>query len=226
MGRLTQVQKREEFKLLLHTLASDLGQVNDRVALYRNLRRARKSSHSKAFINAPTFWCLVLGSLQDAALQGLARAYDQRDRTDVLTLKHMLDTIQSEPHFLMNGIAIDRNQLEKDLRFVSRRTNASVKHLMLWRNKLFAHRNADKLLTGRILSTDHPLTWKEIGTLSETGFAIVNRYSDLLFATVTTRNTDGDDDYLGVLSLLQAGWEGLDKKLEPSVQTVSQATGQ
>lgn len=127
MGRLTQVQKRDEFQVLLNTLAGDLGRVNDRVTLYRKLTRARKSSHSKAFINAPTFWSLVLGTLQDAALQGLARAYDQRENNDVITLKTALDTIHSQPRFLLDGITLDYNQLKADLRSVSHRTNSSVK---------------------------------------------------------------------------------------------------
>jgi hypothetical protein len=204
MGRLTQVRKRAEFQLLLNTLAGDLGRVTDRLTLYRKLRKARKGSFSKAFINAPAFWSAVQGSLHDAAIHGLARAYDQREQRDVLTLKTVLDTIYSAPRFLMDGVTLDHNQLRADLRAVSHRTNPSVKHLMLWRNNLFAHRSADKILSGRVLSTDYPLTWKEIEGLLETGFDIVNRYSDLFFATVTSRNVVGRDDYLSLLSLLQA----------------------
>lgn len=224
MGRLTQVQKRDEFQVLLNTLAGDLGRVNDRVTLYRKLTRARKSSHSKAFINAPTFWSLVLGTLQDAALQGLARAYDQRENNDVITLKTALDTIHSQPRFLLDGITLDYNQLKADLRSVSHRTNSSVKHLMLWRNNLFAHRNANKILSGRILGSEHPLKWKEIETLLVTGLDIVNRYSALFFATITSRNVVGDDDYLGLLSVLQADWESWDKKPAEQLRAESSAS--
>ena len=139
MGRLTQVQTREEFQRLLNTLASDLGRVTDRFTLYRKLSTARQSSHGKAFVNAPSFWSVVLGSLHDAALHGLARAYDQRKQNDVLTLRTLLDTIQSEPPFLMDGIRLDHQQLKADVRAVSHKTNPSVNHLMMWRNKLFAH---------------------------------------------------------------------------------------
>ena len=148
------------------------------------------------------FWSTVYGALSDAALYGLARAYDQND--DALTLRTLLETISSDPIFLRRPEDFDLHQLEEDLRSVRHDGNRAVAHLMIWRHKFFAHRDPTKIANMQKLSDDYPITWDEIRTLLDTGLTIANRYGLAFFRTVTSRNVHGHNDYLHVLKVLEA----------------------
>ena len=65
------------------------------------------------------------------------------------------------------------------------------------------------------------MPWTDVETLLKTAFDIVDRYSHLFFATVTSRNVIGHDDYLGLLSVLQTDWEAWDKKLAEQVRAAA-----
>ena len=139
------VRDASQLQTVLNTLSTDLGRANDYLTLLDALRK--QGQHFwRAFIPAPAFWHVVRAALQDAGLQGLARAYD--DDTQALSLRTMLQVIAAEPPFLVRPDSFDAVQLEADLSFVNQRTNPAVKHLMIWRNNLLAHRNGGKILRG------------------------------------------------------------------------------
>jgi hypothetical protein len=165
MGRklVSRINTQEEFKLLLNTLSHDLGRVNDYLTLFKNLLEAQKGKYWRGMSQSQAFWSTVLGALQDGTLHGLARAYDQND--DALTIRTLLETIESDPAFLSRPQDFDLKQLQTDLEYVHHDTNEAVKHLMIWRHKLFAHRDPEKIINSTTLGENFPITWDDVDAL-------------------------------------------------------------
>jgi len=217
MGRTlaSRIRTEEQFKTLLTTLSLDLGRVSDYLWLFKTLVEAQRE-YWRGMSQSPAFWSTVMGALHDAGFHGLARAYDLKD--DALTLRTLLETIESSPSFLSRPANFDQPQLQKDLEFVHHDTNEAVAHLMLWRHKFFAHRDAGKILKGWTLAEDAPLTNADITALVENGFGILNRYGYIFFNTETARHVHGHMDYLRVLETLQRDAEARQAKFTEQLQ--------
>jgi AbiU2 len=197
----SRMQTEDQFKTLLTTLSNDLGRVNDYLTLLRNLAEAQRGAYWRGMSQSQAFWSTVMRGLHDAALHGLARAYDHH--ADLLTLTTLLEVIDANPSFLTRPTDFDVEQLRNDVAFVHRDTNSAVARLRLWRNKFLAHRDAGKILDSWTLAEDAPLTDEDVKSLVENGFAILNRYGFALFNTGTTRDVHGHEDYVRVLKTLQ-----------------------
>ena len=198
----SRVRTQDEFKTLLTTLSMDLGKVTDYLTLVRSLAEAQRGSHWRGMSQSPAFWSTVMWGLHDAGFHGLARAYDQQ--ADALTLRTLLETIKANPPFLSRPVDFDGEQFQKDLKFVDHHTNQAVAHLMIWRHKFFAHRDAGKILNGWTLAEDAALTDADVTSLVEDGFAILNRYRFAFFNTGTSRHVHRHEDYMRLLDTLQA----------------------
>ena len=109
-------------------------------------------------------------------------------------------------------------QLAADLEFVNRATNPAVMRLIIWRDKLFAHRDPIKIIDSRKLSEEHPITWEEIDSLLTTGFQILNRYSIEFFNTSTLANVHGYQDYLNVLKVLEDHQHAAHDRLQEEIR--------
>jgi len=199
------IRSEQDLKRLIDVIAGDLGRVQDYLNLFHRLMKAKQGRYTLAVSQSQTFWSLVYGGLHDAALAGLCRVYDQTNRDDVLTLRSLLETIQARPAFLpANASKITAARIRRDINSVSKEQSQAVDHLSKWRNKIYAHRDATKILGALTLAVDAPLTYRDIDTLLQRGFTIVNRYSVILFNSSHLRKgLIGADDYLSVLQTLQ-----------------------
>lgn len=211
------IRDEADFKKVLAAICLDLGQALDHFTLFRNLMAAKQGAFTKAVSQSPTFWSLVYGGLQETTLFRLCRAYDQHD--GALTLRTVLETISLRPAFLpAPANPLDERQLQTDLDSVSHETSRPVKHLMMWRHKLFAHRDAEKVVSERILGDDYPISYDEIGVLLDNGFGIVNRYSVAFFRTSNLPRIVGADDYLEVLRTLQDDVEAYEARVQDDIR--------
>jgi len=199
------IRSEQDLKQLLDVIAADLERVHDYLGLFHKLMKAKRRRYTLAVSQSQTFWSLVYGGLHDAGLAGLCRAYDQTNHDDVLTLRSLLETIQVRPAFLpATASQITAARLQRDIDSVSKEKSLAVDHLSKWRNKLYAHRDATKILGARTLATDAALTYRDIDTLVRRGFKILNRYGIILFNSSYLMNgLVGSDDYVGVLRILQ-----------------------
>jgi hypothetical protein len=199
------IRSEQDLKQLIDVIAADLGRVHDYLELFHKLMKAKRRRYTLAVSQSQTFWSLVYGGLHDAALVGLCRAYDQTNHDDVLTLRSLLETIQARPEFLpATASQITTAQLQKDIDSVSKEKSQAVDHLSKWRNKLYAHRDATKILGARTLAVNAPLTYRNIDTLVRRGFKIVNRYGVILFRnSYMMKGMVGANDYLAILRTLQ-----------------------
>lgn len=217
---VTKIRSEQDLKRLIDVIAVDLGRVHDYLELFHTLMKAKRRRYTLAVSQSQAFWSLVYGGLHDAALAGLCRAYDQTNHDDVLTLRSLLETIQARPAFLpATASQITTSQLQKDIESVSKEKSQTVDHLSKWRNKLYAHRDATKILDARTLAADAPLTYRDIDTLLRRGFKIVNRYSVILFNNShLMKGLIGADDYLAVLRTLQRDARRTQRKIRADMR--------
>lgn len=201
-----------DFQKVLHALCVDLGQASDHYTLFRKLIAAQRGPFTKALSQSQTFWSLTYGAHLETAVFRLCRAYDQG--TDPLTLRTLIQTIKLRPAFLpVPSPPLDDAELDATLASVSHETSRAVKHLMMWRHKFYAHRDAEKIIGERTLSDEFPITYDDVDALLENGFNIVNRYSVAFFDSSYLRKIVGADDYLKVLRTLQDHEEAVEAKL-------------
>jgi hypothetical protein len=118
---------------------------------------------------------------------------------------------------------VDVTQLDADLAWVSENTNLVVKHLMMWRHKVYAHRDIRKTVSGDLAAT-YPVTHDDVAKLLESGFDIVNRYNGVFFATHFMREILGLEDYDKVLRILQDRVEMWEAQLEAERQRAIRET--
>ena len=138
---------------------------------------------------------------------GLCRVYE--DHREALTLRTVIQALMQRPSFLGDFPSIPDVRLQADLDSVSRRhTNSrSVKHLLMWRDKLYAHRDPDKVVSGWTLGENYPLPYKDVNALIDNAFRIVNGYSVTIFGVSYSRQIVGADDYLTLLQTVQQAVE-------------------
>ena len=229
-----------DFGKLLEAIGSDLAQARDHYVLFKRLG-AEYRRYWRAFAQAPTFWHLTYRAQQDAFMFRLCRAYDQN--LDALTLRTFLETVKSRPEFFgdaafrarkkdspyLESLASSRQkprpgQLTTDIKAVSQEHNSKVRSLMMWRHHFYAHRDAGKILDGRVLAIDHPLSHDDIERLIERGFRIINRYSYVFAASINARNMLGSDDVLRILEPLHSSAQAEDERLRREVARVRRAT--
>jgi hypothetical protein len=107
--------------------------------------------------------------------------------------------------------------LDADLNWSTEDTNPLVKHLMMWRHKVFAHRDVKKTLAGN-LAEQYPVTYDDVAALLERGFEIMNRYYGVFFSTYFSREVHSLGDYEKLLRTLQDRVELWEAKFEAERQ--------
>jgi hypothetical protein len=88
-----------------------------------------------------------------------------------------------------------------------------VKNLMIWRHKVYAHRDVEKALVGGLVD-DRPVTHDNIQALLDEGFEIVNGYNAVFFRSSFARDVAGLNDYVKVLRTLQNEVERMEADFE------------
>lgn len=223
------IQTDDELTKLLNVLAIEIVDAQIYHKLCCDLE-VSIAEYEREIHHSNTFWSLTLESLHEASLIRLCRVLDQNAAG--LNLVNFLETIKANLHFfqpehfrdrllnnaLVNSLAlIDRippaGQLDQDIEFASSR-NPLVKKLMIWRNKIVAHRDARVSLGKTQILEDNPLSQTEIEALLEKSFEMFNKYSCLYRENTWSRNVIGHQDYKALLDLLRLGLEKSDADSE------------
>jgi hypothetical protein len=212
------IHSEADLQTLLTTICNDLGRTLDKWTLFKRLAEAQRGEFWKGMAQSQSFWSMVLGGLQDAVVAALCRAYD--DHRDALTLRTVIKTLMLAhespariPAFLKTLPLIPIAELQADLKSVDRRSDKTVKHLLMWRDKFYAHRDAEKIVAKRTLGQEYPLSYGDVDNLLENAFRIVNRYSAGLFRNSHAKGMSGADDYLTLLRTLQSDIDARDAEI-------------
>jgi len=167
-----------------------------------------------------TFWWLTFQSHWDTTLFRLCKIYDQHSQS--LNLLNLLDTIKEnasifdEENFrirlkgnpFVDSLASDSKkpdmiQLQKDIEFVSKKTNPRVEALVFWRNNFFAHRSAKHVMANKNLADHYTFDTTAVDQLLKEAMRILNSYSILFQASSYSTQIVGHDDYLHVLDSIR-----------------------
>jgi hypothetical protein len=216
---MIRVSSADEFNRLVEALAHDVGSANIHWRLHRELHKSLGEDDRIVWSQTPTFWHLTLNAHTFAAVQCIARAYDQNQTS--LHLLSWLKTIEANMHLFteeefrkrLSGSPFvdslaqhlrvpDQDQLERDIASCSV-SDPKVKALTLHRGNISAHRNARTVASGRDLAQEFALPVEDLETLLDRAHEIVNRYSNLFAASTYSRQMIGHDDYKFILKCVQ-----------------------
>jgi hypothetical protein len=192
------IQTDDELNKLLDALAGEIVDAQIYHRLFCDLTDSI-AEYSREFLQSNTFWSLTLDSLKEARLIRLCRVFDQNSTG--LNLVNLLETIKANSHFfqeehfrdhLRNNAFIDSlaetdrvpapDQLDADIEYASSK-NPLVKKLMVWRNKIIAHRDVKISLGKTQILESNPPSQFEIENLLNQSLLIFNRYSSLYKAS-------------------------------------------
>lgn len=213
------IKSSEEFENLLDALLDELVNANIFFKLYTDLTNS-VAEYEREFNQSQAFWTLTFQAHLDACLFRLCRVYDKTAHS--LSLCNLLDTIKGNLHLFdvasfkerlkdnqfVESLALtarkpDVRQLDEDIDYVSA-NNPMVKKLIVWRNKIFAHRDARNVIIKKSLAVSYPLSTSDISELLERGMTILNRYSSLFRASSSSTQIVGHDDYKFVLNCIRS----------------------
>lgn len=219
-----QVRDSTEFKRVVETIALELVDANIAFRMHMDLIAAHEGGSGAAMRQAWTFWSLTIQGHLDSAVFRLCRIYDQDDKNLGLRFLHTIQSnqhlftkeqfgarVQDRPHagtLVANYEALDTNQIDTDMAYVTRATNPVVDRLIAIRHNYYSHRNAKDVVADRAVSEAYPHMRHEVGDLLQGGMDIVNRYSMLFDANHWSTQIIGRDDYQYVL---RAAQERLDR---------------
>ena len=236
-----EIQTGDELNALLDALGDEIvdAQIYDRLS--RELVGSIEE-YKREFQQSNTFWHLTLDSLNEACLIRLCRIYDQH--SSGLNLVNLLETIKAnshlfhEEHFrdrLRDNVFVDSlaqsdrvpptKELDADIEYASCK-NPIVKKLTIWRNKIYAHRDAQISLGGKRILESNPISGVEIMDLLDQSFKIFNRYSSLYRASSWSRQIVGHDDYQSLLKFLRLGLEKSDEDIARELAGIRERTTQ
>ena len=213
------ITNSEEFSRLLDALANETVTACIHFRLYSDLEAAR-SDYSVEFNESGTFWWLTFQSHWDTTLFRLCKIYEPHPKS--LNLLNLLETIKAnvsifdEDNFherlkgnpFVDSLAAgskkpDIVQLQKDIEFVSEKTNPLVKALVFWRNNFFAHRSAKHVAANKSLADHYTFDITAVDQLLKEAMRILNKYSILFQASSYSTQIVGHDDYRHVLKSIR-----------------------
>lgn len=213
-----------EFSLLLNTLSADVVHAHFHYQLLRALQDAH-DQYSEVFNETRTFWYLTLEAHQGATLFRLGRIFDQHKHA--LSLGNWLMTIRSNLHFFdepdfrrrlqgnafVDSLAKDsrkpeERELDRDISLVvagsKKGVDESVRKFIDIRNKYLAHRDPAFMLPSQGPQKVADLLWADIERLLNLAAGLLNKYSSLFAASVSSTTMVGQDDYKYVLETVRA----------------------
>jgi hypothetical protein len=227
------IKSSEEFERLLDSLANELVNANIYFKLHSDLI-ASIPVYEKELNESSTFWTLTFQSHLDAALFRLCRVYDTHPKSN--SLANLLDTIKANLYIFdemnfrerlkdnpfVDSLAQsarkpDLKQLDEDREYASE-NNPLVNTLLIWRNNIFAHRNAKNITRKKNLVVEYPFSKNNVSDLLKKGISILNHYSGLFRAVSHSTQIVGHDDYKHVLSYIRAGLKYREEKIETEIR--------
>ena len=223
-----EIKSGDELNLLLEALKTEITNANSYHRLFLGLIKSRPA-HEREFQQSEVFWHLTQKALMEARLINLCRVYDQH--SVALNLVNLLETIKANLHFFSEAdfrkrlkgnafvdyLAKDSripqlDDIERDIKSVSCKQE-SVKKLMIWRNNIAAHYNAQLSLRKNQVLEDNPLSEAEIEQLLEHSLTIFNKYSSLYNNSGLWREHLwlGQDDFKSLLKFMGLGLKKWDE---------------
>ena len=125
---------------------------------------------------------------------------------------------KSHKPITLKEIKEDRHKLE--------RLEDTVNNLTTWRNKVIAHIDRQFLLSGKIVSEEHPMQLQKLQEVVETVFQILNRYSGAFNSSSYAERYPGEDDVQFVIDCIRFYIQEQNRQIEAQLEALKrQAPG-
>jgi hypothetical protein len=156
----------------LEHLATQLAVANTHLHFYEKLRPEQIGKMRHEFYKSKDFWGFTLGAHIQIAMLHLCRIYDGNKKAI-----HMFRFLKEIP--VTRFSPSDKAQMQADLAALNQASlSPSLKKLREWRNKLIAHSNYELSIEGpQDFLKQHSITLKEIHSLIDDGFSILERWA-------------------------------------------------
>ena len=193
------LESPEKFRDFLRVLWDELYWANFYYDIFKEASNYCKQ-HEEAVNHSTTFWHFTLRAHCQTTLVHLHRIYDQnresfnlhrflltvRDNKEIFDISEVRKRRIADPHAesLIQSIGtLDSAQLERDIEFSSE-TNAKVRNLKLWRDRVTFHKDERELFRAKPFEEENPLPFGDIDELLKKAFEMLNRYSQYFDTTV------------------------------------------
>jgi len=196
-----------------------------------------KSSHLKELNQAPHFFTFTIRAHLDDALMTLSRII--RKQKGALTIWKFLDFVEKNSGIFSNEAFSQRERRKPDYneRWVKSYTpitqkeieedkqkllslEHTINNLIIWRDKTIAHIDHKFLVTGKIISKEHPLQRQQIQEVIDTLVAILNRYSRAYNSSTFHEKFLGEDDVQSVMDCIRFYIQEQNRGIEAELETL------
>ena len=190
-----------------------------------------KSSHLKELNQAPHFFTFTMRAHLDDALMTSSRI--MRKQKGALTIWKFLDFVEKNSGIFSNEAFSQRERRKPDYneRWVKSHTpitqkeieedkqkllslEHTINNLIIWRDKTIAHIDHKFLVTGKIISKEHPLQRQQLQEIIDTLVEILNRYSRAYNSSTFHEKFLGEDDVQSVMDCICRDVQERRKRLE------------
>lgn len=211
----------------IKTLQHQLFEADVQFALYEKLRKTLPD-YKEEYYCSPVFWTFTQFAHITMVALRLSRIYDTDGRS--FSLPAFLKTIEANGHLFNKKAFMERNadnpNLNRLLRYpkeinsmrltehqnMCSDANPTVKKLLINRHNLLAHTSLEVYSTGeKAFQQKFPLSGRDIKTLIENGFLIVDGYAQLFGAphSPSQKGTDYPfDDFLPIFDAVRKSCKG------------------
>lgn len=205
--RLLPIQNAKQFDAGFHALGMGLVASHVTYKMFKDISTAFDEFRQEVN-QSRAFWGITAEALRDVSVLGLCRVFDQYEGTNslpnllekILATADFADLIRKDneqgldvPVLPPHNTAIDPMQIEADIAFCKRKTNASLQRVLNWRENMLAHQNWTFVVKKKRIPSSPTL--KDFDTLFDEGINIVNRYAGLFRTAEYKSFMPGSDDY-------------------------------
>jgi len=194
-----------------------------------------KSSYLKELNQAPHFFTFTMRAHLDDALMTLSRIV--RKQKDAFTIWDFLDFVEKNSEIFSNEAFSKREREKPDYDKDWIKSHApitqkkieedkqkllsleyTINNLVIWRDKVIAHIDHKFLITGKIISKEHPLQRQQLEEVIDTIVNILNRYSYAYCSSTDSENIPGEDDVQSIMDFIRFYIQEQNKQAEETLR--------
>jgi hypothetical protein len=216
-------EQEQYFRKYHYKLINEILDARAHLNLWERLEKYKSTSYIAEFNTAVYFFTFTQKAHLDDALLTLSRIFDrnktsltiwkflsfaeeniaifssqafiQRMKREPDYEKYWKNKINSHKQITIQEIDEDKDKLNK--------LNQILDNLTAWRRKVLAHLDRQFLLSGGIITNEHPLQIQQLHEIIETIFKILDRYLGAFDSSSDDEEISGEDDIQFVMDCLR-----------------------
>lgn len=206
-------QLKNQFNNDLEGYINEVQNIQDNYTLHKYLKEKTSIPEDLNALNkAPAFFTIATHSFQYTVIMGLAKLFEP-PRGGAKNLSKFLNFLEVNHSYIFSNDPQEMKRLERttpiDASTVSSHKKTLeemqllIKHLITWRDKLFAHNDPAYFVDRSRLVTDYPITYGEIERLIGFAIEVLNTYNVGFSGSVRSFESTNINDVDNVLRALK-----------------------